>query len=111
MDWLVGSISLVIGLIVGFFFARASKLYSVVVSACAGFLIGLLLNESVLYLVGSEILFWSVNIGLIILFGLMALVSFEQSVILATVLIGSYLAARGVSLFAGGYPNEFTLIE
>jgi Domain of unknown function (DUF4203) len=83
----------------------------VVVSACAGFLVGILLNEAVLYLVGSKVLFWSVNAGLAFVFCLIALVWVDVSIILSTSLIGSYLTARGVSLFAGGFPNEYSLIE
>ncbi len=29
----------------------------------------------------------------------------------STSMIGSYLFIRGISLYAGGYPNEFTLAE
>ena len=32
-------------------------------------------------------------------------------VILATSIIGSYCFIRGISLFGGGFPNEFTIIS
>ena len=77
LSWLIFSLALLIGLIVGVLFARARKLYAVVVAACAGFMTGILLNEAVLYLVKSKILFWSVNIVLTVTCALLALGWFE----------------------------------
>ena len=79
-------------------------------SACAGFIIGTLLNDAVLYLVSSKILFSSVNAGLSALFGILALRWYDIFLILSTSLIGSFLTARGVSLFAGGWTNEYNLV-
>ena len=111
LAWLIFSLSILIGLVVGFLFTKTERLYSVLISACAGFLIGVLLDESVLYLLGSQILFWSVNVGFAVLFGALALWWFDIALILSTSLIGSFLTARGVSLLAGGWTNEFTLIN
>lgn len=110
VSWLILSVSIVIGLIVGGLLTRIPKVYAALVAACAGFLIGVLLNEAVLYLVGSKVLFWSVNIFLAVVCSFLALGWADASIILSTSLIGSYLAARGISLFAGGFPNEFTLL-
>ena len=32
-------------------------------------------------------------------------------IVIASAFIGSYMTVRGISLFAGGYPNEFTLAQ
>ena len=77
LSWLIFSLALLIGLIVGVLFARARKFYAVVMAACAGFMTGILLNEAVLYLVKSKILFWSVNIVLTVTCALLALGWFE----------------------------------
>jgi hypothetical protein len=111
LTWMIVSLSLLIGLIVGILLARTRKLYAVIVAAFAGFLTGVLLNEAVLYLAKSKILFWSVNVGLTVLCALLALVWFNSAILLSTSLVGSYLTVRGVSLFAGGFPNEYTLID
>ena len=111
LTWMIVSLSLLVGLIVGILLARTRKLYAVVVAACAGFMTGVLLNVAVLYLAKSKILFWSVNVGLTVLCALLALVWFNTAILLSTSLVGSYLTARGVSLFAGGFPNEYTLID
>lgn len=110
LAWLIFSISVLLGLLFGFLFTKFERLYSIIVSACAGFLSGTLINDGVLYLVGSKILFWSVNVCLSVIFGALATCWHEIFLILSTSLIGSFLTARGISLFAGGWTNEYNLI-
>ena len=110
LAWLIVSLSILVGLGVGFLLTKTERFYSVFMSACAGFLIGVLIDDVVLYLLGIKVLFWSVNVGLSVLFGALALRWFEVALILSTSLIGSFLTARGVSLVAGGWTNEFALI-
>jgi hypothetical protein len=110
LAWLIVSLSILVGLGFGFLLTKAERFYSVFMSACAGFLIGVLLDDSVIYLLGIKVLFWSVNVGLSLVFGALALRWFEVALILSTSLIGSFLTARGVSLVAGGWTNEFALI-
>ena len=110
LAWLIVSLSILVGLGVGFLLTKTERFYSVFMSACAGFLIGVLIDDSVLYLLGIKVLFWSVNVGLSLFFGALALRWFEVALILSTSLIGSFLTARGVSLVAGGWTNEFALI-
>ena len=110
LAWLIVSISILVGLVVGFLLTKTERFYSIFMSACAGFLIGVLLDDAVLYLLGSKIVFWSVNVGLSLIFGVLALRWFDVALILSTSLIGSFLTARGVSLLAGGWTNDFSLI-
>ena len=35
----------------------------------------------------------------------------DQFMIFSTALMGSYMLVRGVSLYAGGYPNEFEMMQ
>jgi hypothetical protein len=110
LAWLIVSISMLVGLVVGFLLTKTERFYSIFMSACAGFLIGVLLDDAVLYLLGSKIVFWSVNVGLSLIFCVLALRWFDVALILSTSLIGSFLTARGVSLLAGGWTNDFALI-
>jgi len=43
--------------------------------------------------------------------GYLAFIWEDHIVILATSLIGAYLFIRGISIFAGGFPNEITLYQ
>ena len=46
-----------------------------------------------------------------IVLGVLSFIWFDYIVIICTSILGGYLFIRGISLFAGGYPNEFTLYE
>lgn len=50
-------------------------------------------------------------IGFGIAFGGVAYWKHKLIMMFATAFIGSYFMTRGVSLYCGGYPNEFTLIN
>jgi energy-converting hydrogenase Eha subunit E len=73
--------------------------------------LGLLLNETVLYLASSDIVFWCVCVGCAIVAAALVFIAYNHAIILSTSLIGSYFFVRGISLYAGGYPNEFTLMK
>jgi len=50
-------------------------------------------------------------IGSGIIFGGVSYWKYKIVLMIATAFIGSYFMVRGVSLYIGGYPNEFTLIN
>jgi hypothetical protein len=90
---------------------KCQKLGAAILGGWGGFLLGIVLNTTILYLAESEVLFWIITV-LCCLFGAALAFGFlEPSVIAATSFSGSYLFVRGISLYAGGYPNEFTLAE
>lgn len=43
--------------------------------------------------------------------GILSFFWYNYIVIVCTSIIGSYLFIRGISFYAGGYPNEFTIYE
>jgi len=77
----------------------------------AGFLVGNLLYNLVLFKINSTALYWIVCI----LFG--AAAAFlcvkrkSELAILTTALLGAYSFVRGISVFLGGYPSEATFYE
>ena len=56
-------------------------------------------------------MFWLFIFGLAAISAGLSFVIFDHVLIFSTSLIGSYSFVRGISLYAGGYPNEFTLAE
>lgn len=50
-------------------------------------------------------------IGFGLVFGGAAFWKYKLFLMFSTAFIGSYLDVRGASLFLGGYPNEFTMIN
>ena len=100
-----------VGLGVGLILTRLTRIGAAVIAALAGFLAGLLLNSSVLYLIGSQIAFWTfcgvLGVGAVVC----GVFLFNISFILSTSLVGAYFSVRGLSLIAGGFPNEFSLVQ
>lgn len=113
VGWTVLGGSAVVGLIVGYFMTRQSmqRIGAAILAAWGGFIVGLILNESVLYLTDSTAVFWCVAIGCAIAAAIFAFVAYNHALILSTALIGSYSIVRGASLYIGGFPNEFNLIN
>ena len=111
LGWLMLSLSIVIGLGVGFLATKLEKLGACLLAAWGGFCAGVLLNETVLYLASSVALFWCINVGFAVVAGILGFIFFNQALIVSTSLVGSYLAMRGIGLYAGGFPNEYVLIN
>jgi len=77
VSWLVVSLAIVIGLVGGYFLAKYEKVDAALLGAWGGFTLGVLLNETVLYLATSTALFWCVNVGLAIVFAVIAFFAFN----------------------------------
>lgn len=111
VGWTVLVCSTIIGLIVGFIMYRMKKLGAAILAGWGGFMLGLLLNETILYKAQSEVLFWCVAIACAVTFAILAFIFVDIILVISTSFMGAYLFWRGISLYAGGYPNEFELIK
>lgn len=110
--WLVLSLSIVAGLAVGFVLFKCQKLGAACVAGWGGFLGGLVINTTFLFVTNQEWLFWVVSIGCAIAAAICAFLFYFPVIITVTSFAGAYMFVRGISLFIpGSYPNEFTLIE
>jgi len=111
IGWLVVSFAVIAGLVGGYFLAKYERFDAALLGAWGGFTLGVILNETVLYLASSTALFWCVNVGLALICAVAGFFAFNQVVMIGTAFIGSYLTARGISLYAGGFPNEYVVIN
>jgi hypothetical protein len=111
IGWVVLSCSILLGLAGGYLLYKCQKLGAAVVAGWGGFMGGLLINTTCLNYAESDALFWCVNIACALVAAGLAFCFFSPAVILATALTGAYMFIRGISLYAGGYPNEFDLIS
>lgn len=111
LSWLVVSLAIVVGIICGYLATKVEKIGGALLAGWGGFCLGVVINETVLYLAHSTALFWCVNIGLAVLFAIIGFLLFNQSVIIATSFIGAYMTMRGIGIMAGGFPNEYVLIN
>ena len=79
---------------------------------CVGFIGGNLIYN--LLLVGwlhSTAVYWILSIGLGSLLGYLCFKRREDLAIITTSMMGAYAFIRGISMLAGGYPNEITMYE
>ena len=77
LGWLMLSLSIAVGLAVGFLATKLEKLGACLLAAWGGFCAGVLLNETVIYLATSVALFWCINIGFAVVSGILVLIFFN----------------------------------
>lgn len=100
-------VSVLLGLGAGFFLMSCRKLGEIIIAACGGFALGNLLTHSLM--VSSQFLYWGIIIACVVAAVVVMFFLAKTLVIVTTSFIGAYSLVRGISLFAGGYPSEFTL--
>lgn len=111
VSWLVLSISIVLGLLGGFLTVYLEKFAGAIICAWGGFMLGVVLNETVVWLAGEAWLFWVINIILALIFFGIGYKFFEHGIMIATAFIGSYMMMKGVGIMAGGFPNIYALVQ
>lgn len=109
--WVLGGIGLILGVIVGYFLTKLVRFGVCALGAWGGVIVALLLHSAIFYNIHSQWIFWIMTIGFGVVFGGVAFWKYKLFLIFSTAFVGSYLDVRGVSLFVGGYPNEFTMIS
>lgn len=111
VGWVILSVSVLLGLIVGFFASKLIRVGVFVLGVWGGIGIALILNNTVFYKINSVAVLWVMIAVFGLVLGILSFVWFDYIVIICTSILGGYLFIRGISLFAGGYPNEFTVYE
>lgn len=111
VGWVVLAGSIIVGLIIGCVFIKIVKLGAFILGAWGGFTLSLLIYNSFLYKMNSEVGFWCFCVGVAILFGVLALCFFDHILIHATALAGSFLVINAIGLVAGHYQNPFTIAQ
>jgi hypothetical protein len=76
-----------------------------------GAVVGMILNETVLFRFGYPWMFYVATIGCAAVAGWLCTRYFEKIVIISTSLLGAYAIARGASFYLGHYYNEFTIAK
>lgn len=112
-EWIVFGVCCVIGIFVGLLLAWLAKYTAAGLSAYGAVCLGLILYTSFLFKYDNDkqVLFWIFIIGMGIVGGVLGFVLYNHALIISTSIIGSFLFIRGISLYAGGFPNEMLIIE
>jgi len=111
VGWTVLGCAIILGIFGGILLFKCQRLGAAVLGGWGGFVLGLLLNETVLFAAKSDWLFWITTISACLVGAGLSFCCYNPVIIMATSFSGSYLFVRGISLYAGGYPNEFTLVN
>lgn len=97
MIWIIGGVAILAGLILGYLFNKAVKIFFSLLGAYLGYVIGILVYSLFLNKiqgVDPNILYW-ITIGVCaLIFSIVSYIMFEYIVVFSTALIGSYLAVR-----------------
>lgn len=111
--WVVFAVCLLIGILGGLILAKLSRLGVGVLAGWGGFLLGVMLYSAFVYRIDNSkhVAFWVFNISLAVIFGVISMFLFDYAIIVATSIIGSYGFIRGISFYAGGYPDEYDLVN
>lgn len=112
--WLSLCVSLGIGAGVGAAAKRWSRVGVLFVGALLGSFIGMAIFNSLVARISSGNpllgLWMTIMVTAIIIAGL-SMIFFDNAVIFGSSIVGSYLFFRGISVFLGGYPNEFIIYQ
>lgn len=111
VGWLMLGVSLLFGLLGGYLMIQFEKVGGAVLAGWGGFMIGILINESFLFLAGALWLFWVVNIACAGIAAILGFVLFDHAVTFGTSFMGSYFFMKGISVMAGGMPSIYVVMK
>lgn len=111
VGWVTLSVSIVIGLIAGALLVKFNRFAAAAVGAWAGYILGLFLNDLALWPIEEAWVFWVVNVLSALICAFLAFKFFNPAIIVGTAFIGSYALMRGISMYAGGFQNEYAIAK
>ena len=111
--WILFSVCLVVSMIGGLLLAKFFRFGIAVAAGWGGVALALILYNAFVYKIdnSNKIVFW---IFIVLMAVACAALSFKfcwPAVIIATSIAGAYSLIRGISVMAGGYPNELEIIR
>lgn len=111
--WVIIVCTLLAGLLVGYFIAKVKVIPVVILGGFLGYLLGNFTYQFLLKYINSnpQVVYW---ITLIVCIAALAAVAWffaSHIMVLSTSFIGAYALIRGISLMAGGYPDERQVID
>lgn len=96
---------------VAYFLFSAIIFGAVVMGGIGGFFVGFALYNLAFHWTNSLAALIIISFGLAIVAAFLAYKFFDEIVVFGTALIGAYIFIRGISIFAGHYPNEVMIFK
>ncbi len=112
--WIVLGISFLVGLGIAYFAINMITFAKICMGGYLGYTFSLVFYQFILRYIETtnpEIIFWIITIICVIAGALLMNFLVKQVMIIATSLIGSYSVIRGISLYAGKFPNEEVIFQ
>ena len=108
---IVGSVCLGMGLGMGYGAAKWPKIGVMIMGFCLGSCLGFLIYWGFLEQSVNTTAAKLITIcGVALLTAILYIVIHDYMVIVTSAIFGAYILIRGISMYAGGYTNEFTVI-
>ena len=105
--WVVISLLFIGANIVGFILVKFRKLGIATLAVWGGFMIGFMITTT--FFINNLGVVWIIVIGCSLASWYTALKIEERTIMFLTCFSGSYFLIRGISMYAGGFPNEILL--
>ena len=107
--WVILVICSVIGFTCSYYLVKSMKYGLAVVGGGSGAALALLICST--FSVQQPPVFWGIIVVSAMIFTVLTFKMSDQFMIFSTAMMGSYMLVRGVSFYAGGYPNEFEMMQ
>lgn len=107
--WIILGLWIIIGLVVGYFMVKKRKWGIALMGCFGGVVLGLLITTIVGPALSNAILYYCIIIGCAIIAFVITLYVEKAVIIVSTSFVGSFMIIRGISMYAGGFPNETEL--
>ena len=107
IDWAILGSCFVLAIFIGLFVKKFKRTTIALLGAAGGVAIGFLITTATLLHNGWAYYLILIAAGLV--GALLTVWLAEWIIMIASAFFGSYLAVRGVSFYAGGFPNEFDI--
>lgn len=107
------SFFLAVGIAVGvaFLLNRLVRVGAILLAATAGFFLGITLYQFAFHWTNNIYVMVGLAVGLALILAVLSFKMFDKVLIFGTALMGSYAFIRGISLFAGHFPNEILVMQ
>ena len=105
--WVTLGVCVVAGVGIGFLLVKSRKTGVAILAAWGGVTLGFILSAT--FVIENIYAEWGIIIGCAVVCAFFAFKSEKLVIMCATAHIGAYLTIRGISMYAGGFPNEASL--
>ena len=105
--WVTLAVCLLLAGGIGFLLVKSRKIGIAIVAGWGGATLGFILTTT--FVVESTPGYWGIIAACAVVCAFFAFKTEKLVIMLATALIGAYLSIRGISMYAGGFPNESSL--